>query len=101
MRQRCHIISSIDLETQDLKMTEPTLMTSREFNSDTAGAKRATANGPVFITDRGQPSHVLLSYPAYVELTFEKGTLFEAFSGHDAEDADLEIAIPHIECRAL
>lgn len=82
-------------------MGNSTTMTSREFNSDTAGAKRATANGPVFITDRGEPSHVLLSYEAYVELTFEKGTLFEAFSGHDAEDADLEIAIPQIESGAL
>lgn len=38
-----------------------TVMTSREFNQDTARAKRAAANGPVFITDRGRPSHVLMS----------------------------------------
>lgn len=82
-------------------MSQPTRMTSREFNTDTAGAKRAAVNGPVFITDRGEPSHVLLSYPAYIQLTVEKGTLFEAFSGHDAADADLEISIPHIESRAL
>ena len=82
-------------------MTEPTLMTSREFNSDTAGAKRATANGPVFITDRGQASHVLLSYQAYVQLTVEKGTLYEAVCGHDSADADRVIAIPLIESRAL
>jgi prevent-host-death family protein len=38
-----------------------TTMTSREFNQDTAKAKRAARQGPVFITDRGRPSHVLLS----------------------------------------
>lgn len=38
-----------------------TTITSREFNQDTAGAKRAAENGPVFITDRGRPSHVLLT----------------------------------------
>jgi hypothetical protein len=44
-------------------------MTSREFNHDTAGAKRAAAEGPVVVTDRGHPSHVLLTYVDYVELT--------------------------------
>ncbi len=38
-----------------------TVMSSREFNQDTARAKRAAREGPVFITDRGKPSHVLLT----------------------------------------
>ena len=42
-----------------------TFMTSREFNQDTARAKRAAKNGPVFITDRGAPSHVLMSFEEY------------------------------------
>lgn len=42
--------------------------TSREFNQDTARAKRAAAEGPVFITDRGEPSHVLLSIEEYRRL---------------------------------
>ena len=36
-------------------------ITSRVFNQDAAGAKRAASQGPVFITDRGRPAHVLLS----------------------------------------
>ena len=43
--------------------------TSREFNQDTARAKREAAHGPVFITDRGEPSHVLLSIDEYRRLT--------------------------------
>ncbi len=35
--------------------------TSREFNQDTARAKRATEHGPVFITTRGEPTHVLMT----------------------------------------
>lgn len=31
-------------------------------------AKRATKRGPVFITDRGKPSHVLLAFDDYVRL---------------------------------
>ncbi|WP_454850360.1 type II toxin-antitoxin system prevent-host-death family antitoxin [Rhizobium binxianense] len=49
-----------------------TVMTSREFNQDTSGAKRAAAGGPVFITDRGKPSYVLLSIEEYQRLTGEK-----------------------------
>lgn len=45
-----------------------TTLSSRDFNSDVARAKKATARGPVFITDRGRPAHVLLSIGAYKKL---------------------------------
>lgn len=45
-----------------------TKLTSREFNQDTGRAKRAAATGPVYITHRGQPSHVLLSFDDYRRL---------------------------------
>ncbi len=51
-------------------MAKPaTTMTSREFNQDTGGAKKAATRGPVFITDRGRPSHVLLSFVDYQQLS--------------------------------
>ena len=40
-------------------------MTAREFNQDTARAKRLALNNPVLITDRGKPSHVLLDVTEY------------------------------------
>jgi prevent-host-death family protein len=43
--------------------------TSREFNQDVGRAKRAAHDGPVFITDRGRPAHVLLSIEAYRRLS--------------------------------
>ena len=45
-------------------MTRST-MTSREFNQDAGRAKRAARAGPVFITDRGRPAHVLLTIEEY------------------------------------
>ena len=45
------------------------LMTSREFNQDVSGAKKATKKGSVFITDRGHTTHVLLSIADYEKLT--------------------------------
>jgi prevent-host-death family protein len=41
------------------------IMTSREFNQDSSRAKRAAKAGPVFITERGKRSHVLLSMSDY------------------------------------
>jgi prevent-host-death family protein len=45
-----------------------TTMTSREFNQDTSRAKKAARKGPVFITDRGRPAHVLLTIDDYQRL---------------------------------
>jgi prevent-host-death family protein len=46
-----------------------TTLSSREFNQDTSRAKKAASLGPVFITDRGKPAHVLLSIEEYQRLT--------------------------------
>lgn len=45
-----------------------TRMTSRDFNQDTSRAKKAADEGPVVITDRGRPAHVLLTFEAYEQL---------------------------------
>ncbi|HAJ45516.1 MAG TPA: prevent-host-death protein [Alphaproteobacteria bacterium] len=65
-------------------------MSSREFNQDTGGAKRAAETGPVIITDRGKPSHVLLSYEAYVTLTGRRMSLAEALAQKEPGDFDFE-----------
>jgi prevent-host-death family protein len=41
------------------------MLTSRQFNQDRAGAKRAARKGPVIVTERGKPDLVLLSYDEY------------------------------------
>lgn len=38
---------------------------SREFLRDAAAVKRAAQEGPVFITDRGEPRFVLLTVQSY------------------------------------
>ncbi len=46
-----------------------TTLSSRQFNQDASKAKKAAQDGPVFITDRGKPAHVLLTYDTYKQLT--------------------------------
>lgn len=64
----------------------PTTITSRQFNQDTGGAKKAATLGPVFITDRGEPSHVLLSIADYLRLTGAEVSVAEALRQSEEDD---------------
>jgi prevent-host-death family protein len=67
-----------------------TTVSSREFNQDVSKAKRAALNGPVFITDRGHPAHVLLSIEKYQQITDNKKSIAELLAMPDAENIDFE-----------
>ncbi len=69
-----------------------TTMSSREFNQDTGRAKSQAAGGPVVITDRGRPAHVLMTYEEYVRLTGVPGTIIDMLGlPAGVEEVDLEI----------
>ncbi len=72
-------------------------LTSREFNQDTARAKREAASGPVFVTDRGRPTHVLLTVEAYERLVGRKKTVAEAFYWPGAAEVELPLPERKIE----
>lgn len=67
-------------------------VTSREFDHDVDAAKRAANHGPVIITDHGRPSHVLLIFADYQELTRTAVTPADVFTM--AEDIDFEPVRP-------
>ena len=69
---------------------ELTTSTSRTFNQDASGAKRAAQNGPVFITDRGKPAHVLLSIEAYRRLTGRQESILDLLADPEAADVVFE-----------
>ena len=57
-----------------------TSLTSRELNHDVGRAKKAAEAGPVVITDRGRPSHVLMTYGEFERLTGKRHNLVDALS---------------------
>lgn len=67
-----------------------TTISSREFNQDAGGAKRAAEQGPVIITDRGRPSHVLLSFEDYRRLAGTGPSLLEVLAMPGGEDIEFE-----------
>ncbi|MCB1543851.1 MAG: type II toxin-antitoxin system Phd/YefM family antitoxin [Methylobacteriaceae bacterium] len=74
-----------------------TRLSSRELNHDVSSAKKAAQNGPVVITDRGRPSHVLMTYNDFRRLSGKRRRLTQALampglSGIDFEPPRVEIA---------
>lgn len=67
-----------------------TKLSSREFNQDASGAKRAAQRGPVIITDRGRPAHVLLTYEAYSKLTHKTAGIAELLAMPGVADIEFE-----------
>lgn len=65
-----------------------TSLTSRDFNQDASKAKKAAKRGPVFITNRGRPAHVLLTIEAYQKLTGGWGNIVEMLAMPGVEDVD-------------
>jgi prevent-host-death family protein len=57
-----------------------TTLSSRELNQDVTKAKKATKDGPVFITDRGRPAHVLLSFEEYQRLTRQRRNIADSLA---------------------
>jgi len=67
-----------------------TTLSSRKFNQDTSGAKKAAANGPVFITDRGRPAHVLLSFEDYQRLAGGHRKIADALAMRGGEATEFD-----------
>lgn len=67
-------------------------ISSREFNQDVGAAKRAAKEGPVFITDRGKPTHVLLTFETFRQISGETETIVDLLAMPDAVEIDMEAA---------
>jgi prevent-host-death family protein len=67
-----------------------TTVSSREFNQDVSKIKRAALNGPVFITDRGHPAHVLLSIEDYQKLARTKENILDLLAMPDVANIEFD-----------
>lgn len=67
-----------------------TRISSRAFNQEVSRAKKAAEEGPVYITDRGNPAHVLLTFEAYKKLTGSNRSIVDSLAMPDDVDIDFE-----------
>jgi prevent-host-death family protein len=72
-----------------------TTFSSREFNQDASRAKKAAKSGPVFITDRGRPAHVLLTIEEYQKITDKRESIADMLAMPEA--AEIEFEAPRLE----
>ena len=75
-----------------------TTLSSRELNQNVTRAKKAARHGPVVITDRGKPAHVLLTIEDYQRLTRQSRTLADALAMPGG--ADIEFEAPRLTIAA-
>lgn len=73
-------------------------ISSREFNHAVSRAKKAAEGGPVFITHRGRPSHVLLSIEDYGRLAGEQVSIVDLLAMPGAEEIEFEA--PRLDAEA-
>ena len=66
------------------------VITSRDFNQDVSQAKRAARIEPVFVTDRGKATHVLMSVEAYRKLTGQTETIVDLLAMPNLPAIDIE-----------
>lgn len=69
-----------------------TTFSSRRFNQDAGSAKKAAKAGPVFITDRGRPAHVLLTFDEYKKITGGRAKIADLLAMPGIEDIEFELA---------
>jgi prevent-host-death family protein len=67
-----------------------TTLSSREFNQDTSRAKKAARKGPVIITDRGRPAHVLLSIDEYWRITGKPQSIADLLAMPEAAEIEFD-----------
>ncbi|APW36005.1 prevent-host-death protein [Rhodoferax koreense] len=71
---------------------------SRNFTRDVGAAKRAAADGPVFITDRGRPAFALLKIEDYYQLAgHQEASLLDVMDALPGDAADFEFEAPRLE----
>lgn len=67
-----------------------TRISSRVFNQEVSRAKKAAEEGPVYITDRGNPAHVLLTFEAYKKLTGSTRSIVDSLAMPEGVEIDFE-----------
>jgi PHD/YefM family antitoxin component YafN of YafNO toxin-antitoxin module len=65
-----------------------TTLSSRAFNQDASRAKKAALAGPVFITDRGRPAHVLLTIEEYQKVSGGGQSILDLLSMPEAKEIE-------------
>jgi prevent-host-death family protein len=68
-----------------------TTLSSREFQQNASQAQKAAEKGPVYITSRGKPVHVLLSIEEYRRIAGKGKNIVDLLAMPGIADIELEL----------
>ena len=77
-----------------------TTFSARDFNQDISRAKKAARDGPVIITDRGRPAHVLLTIEHYLTLTQGARSIADCLAMPEAAEIELPLELVRDDARS-
>jgi len=78
-----------------------TTLSSQEFNQRAYEAQQAASKGPVFITEQGQPAHVLMDFATYQRLTRQCRSIVDALAIPEVDEVDFEPPRMGIGCQPV
>jgi hypothetical protein len=67
-----------------------TILSSREFNQNIGKAKKSALQGPVFITDHGKISYVLLTIDGYRNISGIQINIADLLAMHEVDDIEFQ-----------
>lgn len=70
-----------------------TTVTSRELNHDISKVKKVCEVGPVYVTNRGEPTHVIMTFEEYQKLLGNHKNIVELLA---MDDSDIEFEPPKL-----
>ena len=70
-----------------------TTLSSRQFNQNASRAKKAACEGPVFITDRGRPAYVFLTFSDYQKMSGQSTKIADLLAMAVFEDIAFDIPV--------
>ncbi len=71
-----------------------TTVTSRELNQDISKVKKVCEEGAVYVTNRGEPTHVMMTFEEYQKLIGNKTNIVELLT---MEDNNIEFEVPKLK----
>ncbi len=71
-----------------------TTVTSRELNQDISKVKKVCEVGPVYVTNRGEPTHVIMTFEEYQKLIGNHENIVELLT---MDDVDIEFEPPKLK----
>jgi prevent-host-death family protein len=69
-------------------------VTSREFNQDISKIKRVCEDSPVYITNRGETTHVLMTFEEYQKLAGDTENIVDLLA---MDDCGIDFEVPKLK----